>query len=154
MDPSRTDLIELLALATLEDAPLHGYGVYKEMTLYFGESVSSGKIYSVLNRLEDDGLVRSRDGEGRRVDYALTSEGEAVLAEVRDAPDALRDALVDLFALEPPAEPAPSGPWRDVTVHRDMVRDKITIELERGEGATSEEVDRLLRQVMQAVLGG
>lgn len=153
VDPTRTDLIELLALRCLDDAPLHGYGVYKELSRCFDEEVSSGKVYSVLGRLADDGLVEIIEETERRKDYALTDAGRALLEQVRDAPEALRDAVLDLFGLAPTADLPDTGPWRDVTVHRDMVRDRVEITLERGEGEADEEVDELLAALMRSLLG-
>lgn len=153
MDPKRTDLIELLALACLEDGPLHGYGVYKQLALCFGEALSSGKVYSVLGRLEEDGLTTVRETEGRRKDHELTPEGRALLTRIREAPEPLRAALVELFDLEPEADLPSTGPWQDVTVHRDMVRDQVTITLEMGDGEPAPELDRLLRSLMRSLLG-
>lgn len=163
MDPQRTDLIDLLCLHVLADRDLHGYGVYKVLEGYFGPQLTSGKVYSALGRLEQDGLAATRPGEGRRVLYALTSEGEALVSEVRDAPGPLKDAVADLFGIGVPSgarrgagragEGPEAGPWRDVTVHRDLVRGKITITLERGEeGGASPAVERLLRDVLGALL--
>lgn len=153
VDATRTDLIELLALHCLEEAPLHGYGVFKELSRCFGEEVSSGKIYGVLGRLADDGLVEVVQETERRKDYALTDAGRSVLERVRDAPEALQEALVDLFGLEPVADLPDTGPWRDVTVHRDMVRDRVEITLEKGDGEADEEVDELLSALVRSLLG-
>lgn len=156
MDPRRTDLIELLVLHTLEDRPLHGYGVYKELAVHLGDDLTSGKVYSILNRMEDDGLARSRSGEGRRRVYELTDEGQAVLDEVRAAPDSLKTAVAELFALDRPEGAVDLGrAWQDVTVHRDLVRDKVTITLERGDADEDTRADqqRFLDRLLRALLG-
>lgn len=164
MDPQRTDLIELLALHCLSERPLHGYGIYKVLEGYFGPTLTSGKVYSALGRLEDEGLAATRPGEGRRVVYALTDEGDTLISEVRGAPEELKAAVAGLFGLGgavglragPAREGGPeAGPWRDVTVHRDLVRGKITITLERageGEGGRSPAIERLLRDVLGSLL--
>lgn len=154
MDPDRSDLIELLALSTLEDRPLHGYGVYKELAVHFGEELTNGRVYSILGRLADEGLVRTREGRGQRKVHELTEEGQAVLEELRSTSEAFERALADLFGLEgEPGRPAePTGPWQDVEVHRDLVRDEIRITLRKGEGGTSPEIDRLLQAVLGSLL--
>ncbi len=80
-----------LILAVLETAPLHGYGIAREIetrsfdALSFGE----GTLYPALRVLEQDGYVvsswdTSGSGPARKV-YRLTPEGTMELARVRDA---------------------------------------------------------------------
>lgn len=172
MDVDRTDLVELLTLQVLEAGALHGYGVYKELLSVLGEGLTSGRIYSVLRRLEGDGLVagEEEEGPGPKKLYVLTDAGHAALERVRQAPEGLRDAAARLFGLGAGAAAVGRGPgrapgevdvgtFRDVTVHRDLVRDRITITLERGPGGTADEgegpspaVERLLRQLLGALL--
>ncbi len=74
-------------LASLLDGPLHGYAIIKR-----AESMSDGRVriatgtlYTALDRLTDEGLVRLVSEEmvsGRiRRSYGLTDEGSAALRE-------------------------------------------------------------------------
>jgi DNA-binding PadR family transcriptional regulator len=69
----RTAILVLLA-----EEPMHGYQVIQELTER-SEGVwrpSPGSIYPTLQQLEDEGLVRSVESDGRRV-YHLTDVGKA-----------------------------------------------------------------------------
>jgi DNA-binding PadR family transcriptional regulator len=64
---------------------------------------SPGSIYPALSLLEDEGLVRSEEGAGRRA-FALTDEGRAYVQEQRDAlgspwDDARGDIPEDILAM-------------------------------------------------------
>lgn len=75
----------VLLLAVLQDGPLHGYAIAREIerrskeTLQLGE----GSLYPTLRTLETDGLVTSRwepqpSGPARKV-YELTEAGRTEL---------------------------------------------------------------------------
>jgi DNA-binding PadR family transcriptional regulator len=76
--------LEFLALAVLEDQPLHGYAMAQRI-----ESrseglvrVRPGDLYRVLYRLQKRGLLKSGPAAGageRRANYALTPLGRRVL---------------------------------------------------------------------------
>ena len=97
---------ETLILALLEEGPLHGYGIAKQIeertagVLHF--HVTS--LYPILYRLEKEGLVRSDwksgNGERRRRYYELTNEGTAVLGEQRRSWRSFIDAVADLIGIE------------------------------------------------------
>ncbi len=80
---------ELLILALLEDEPLHGYEIARQIearsdgTLRF----TLASLYATLYRLEDRGWLRGRwvekAGQRRRCYYRLTDEGRRVLAAQR-----------------------------------------------------------------------
>lgn len=78
--------LELVVLASLRDAPRHGYAIIKELRERTrGEfDVLEGTIYPALHRLEQAGLVKSSwataAGRRRRV-YELTRKGSKALAE-------------------------------------------------------------------------
>jgi DNA-binding PadR family transcriptional regulator len=69
-------------LAVLVDHPMHGYQVMQELTNRSGGAwaPSAGSIYPTLQQLEDEGLVRGEEQDGRRV-YSLTDDGRAVAAK-------------------------------------------------------------------------
>jgi DNA-binding PadR family transcriptional regulator len=75
----RRGKVRPLILAVLHDQPMHGYQVMQELEQRTGGRwrPSAGTIYPTLQQLEDEGLVRIEDAEGRKV-YRLTDEGRAV----------------------------------------------------------------------------
>lgn len=83
--------VEFLVLAVLQEAPLHGYGIVKEIAARTkGRMVPRpGDLYRVLYRLTQRGLLRVADrsaaadlNDQRRTYYAITGQGrKAVAAE-------------------------------------------------------------------------
>ena len=69
----RTGILVLLA-----EGSMHGYQVIQELTERSGGMwrPSPGSVYPTLQQLEDEGLVRSSESDGRRV-YQLTDTGRA-----------------------------------------------------------------------------
>jgi DNA-binding PadR family transcriptional regulator len=72
-------------LVLLDEGPQNGYGLMQEIERRSGGvwRPSPGSVYPALQQLEDEGLVRAAEDEGRRV-FALTDEGRAHVAEHRD----------------------------------------------------------------------
>jgi DNA-binding PadR family transcriptional regulator len=72
-------------LLVLAEQSLSGYGLMQEIESR-SEGVwrpSPGSVYPALAQLEDEGLVRAEDDDGRRR-YVLTDEGKAYVDEHRD----------------------------------------------------------------------
>ena len=69
-------------LALLGEAPMHGYQVIQELSERSGGMwrPSPGSVYPTLQLLEDEGLVRSEEVEGKRV-FHLTEAGKAQAAK-------------------------------------------------------------------------
>jgi DNA-binding PadR family transcriptional regulator len=67
-----------MILAVLHEQPMHGYQVMRELESRTGGRwrPSAGTIYPTLQQLQDEGLVRTEEQEGRKV-YRLTDEGKA-----------------------------------------------------------------------------
>jgi DNA-binding PadR family transcriptional regulator len=65
-----------LLLAALLDGPAHGYELMRRLEGRAGGRwrPSPGSVYPLLQLMEDEGLVRGRDIEGRKV-YELTERG-------------------------------------------------------------------------------
>jgi DNA-binding PadR family transcriptional regulator len=63
-------------LALLAERPMHGYEMIKEIEERTGGiwKPSAGSIYPTLALLEDEGLVRGEESEGKRR-FTLTDEG-------------------------------------------------------------------------------
>ena len=82
-----------LILAVLQREPMHGYQVIQELEAQSGGRwrPSAGSVYPTLQQLEDEGLVRSSEVDGRRV-YSLTDEGRSAAAAAPPARPRWADA--------------------------------------------------------------
>jgi DNA-binding PadR family transcriptional regulator len=69
-------------LTLLAEKPMHGYEMIQELEERTGGRwrPSAGSIYPTLQLLEDEGLVRAQEVEGKRV-FSLTDEGTEKVAE-------------------------------------------------------------------------
>jgi DNA-binding PadR family transcriptional regulator len=72
--------VRLALLSLLEDEPAHGYELMKRLEERSGGMyrASAGTVYPVLQQLEDEGLVRGEEVDGKKV-YHLTEEGREEL---------------------------------------------------------------------------
>ncbi len=72
-------------LALLAEQPRHGYQIITELSERSGGrwKPSPGSIYPVLQQLQDEGLIRPEEDEGRRV-FHLTDTGRAYVEEHKD----------------------------------------------------------------------
>src|SRR4051794_2434042 len=72
-------------LVLLSEQPFNGYGLMQEIERRSEGAwrPSPGSVYPALALLEDEGLVRAEDVEGRRL-YALTDAGRAYVDEHRE----------------------------------------------------------------------
>jgi DNA-binding PadR family transcriptional regulator len=70
--------IRTALLAALAESPGHGYEVIQTLEAKSNGAwrPSPGSVYPTLQLLEDEGLVRSTEREGKRV-YEITDEGRA-----------------------------------------------------------------------------
>lgn len=83
---SRGD-VRIAILRLLDEEPMHGYQIIQELTARTDGvwQPSPGSIYPTLQQLEDEGLVRSEQQEGKNV-FQLTDEGRATVAEDTSTP--------------------------------------------------------------------
>jgi DNA-binding PadR family transcriptional regulator len=74
--------IRTAVLAALTEGPGHGYDVIQNLEDKSGGAwrPSPGSIYPTLQLLEDEGLVRSSERDGKRV-FEITESGRAEAAE-------------------------------------------------------------------------
>jgi DNA-binding PadR family transcriptional regulator len=92
--------MKYVILKLLRDKPRHGYEVMKELEerMHGCYSPSPGTVYPTLQWLEDEGLVKAQDVEGKKV-YGITDSGIAFLDEHKDVVeeifDRVRDAVDD-----------------------------------------------------------
>lgn len=84
-------------LASLENGPLHGYGIAQAVNERGFGRPKGGSLYPLLTALENDGAVipqweQGQNGPGKR-NYALTALGHKRLSEERRAWDVLTSSL-------------------------------------------------------------
>ena len=86
---SRGD-IRSAVLALVAEQPRHGYEIIQEIADRTSGAwrPSPGSVYPTLSQLEDEGLVRVEQAEGRRVVH-LTEEGSRYVDEHREELDAV-----------------------------------------------------------------
>ncbi len=82
---ARRGNVKAAILAVLAEQPMHGYEVMQQLESRSGGMwrPSPGSIYPTLQLLEDQGLVKSEDVDGRRV-FSLTDEGKAEAATITE----------------------------------------------------------------------
>lgn len=76
--------LDLILLAQLKETPrLNGYCLLVQSRIRFGETLSSGTVYYVLSKMEQDGLIKASK-IGDITVYELTKSGEEVLNAFRN----------------------------------------------------------------------
>lgn len=80
--------LKFAILRLISDKPMHGYEVMQalEQESGGGYKPSPGSVYPTLQMLEDEGLVRSAEEDGKKV-YEITEAGVAYLEENGDIVD-------------------------------------------------------------------
>jgi DNA-binding PadR family transcriptional regulator len=79
--------VRTAALLLLAEEPRNGYGIMQAIEERSGGMwrPSPGAVYPALQQLEDEGLVRADEAEGRRI-YHLTDAGRTYVAERPEGP--------------------------------------------------------------------
>ena len=74
--------VRYAVLQVLAEQPMHGYEVIRDLEERSGGRwrPSPGSIYPTLQLLEDEGLVKGKDDDGRRV-FEITKAGRDALAK-------------------------------------------------------------------------
>ena len=74
--------IRTAALLLLAEEPRNGYQIMQEVEERSGGvwRASPGSVYPALAQLEDEGLIRSEESDGRKL-FAITDAGRELLAE-------------------------------------------------------------------------
>jgi DNA-binding PadR family transcriptional regulator len=88
--------MKYVILKLLRDKPRHGYEVMKELEerMHGCYSPSPGTVYPTLQWLDDEGLVRASDVDGKKV-YEITDQGIKFLEENRDVVEDIFDRVKD-----------------------------------------------------------
>jgi DNA-binding PadR family transcriptional regulator len=86
--------MKYVILKILKDKPRHGYEVMKELEerMHGCYTASPGTVYPTLQWLEDEGLVRAQDVDGKKV-YEITADGKKFLDEHRDLVEDIFDRV-------------------------------------------------------------
>lgn len=81
-------------LAVLAESPMNGYQIIQEIAERSGGvwKPSPGSIYPTLQQLEDEGLVRAAERDGRRT-FELTDDGAAYVESHQDEVSAPWEAM-------------------------------------------------------------
>jgi DNA-binding PadR family transcriptional regulator len=76
--------VRITVLILLDEGPANGYQLMQEIEQRTKGAwkPSSGSVYPALQQLEDEGIVKTTEGEGRKM-FALTDEGRAYVREHR-----------------------------------------------------------------------
>src|SRR6058998_2826237 len=88
--------MKYVILKLLKDKPRHGYEVMKELEeqMHGCYSASPGTVYPTLQWLEDEGLVRATEVDGKKV-YEITDAGTKFLEEHHDVVEDIFDRVKD-----------------------------------------------------------
>jgi DNA-binding PadR family transcriptional regulator len=86
--------MKYVILYLLSDKPRHGYEIIKEMESKFCGfyTPSPGTVYPTLQMLEDLGLVRSKEEDGKRI-YEITEKGLQELKDRKEKLDNIWDRM-------------------------------------------------------------
>jgi DNA-binding PadR family transcriptional regulator len=86
--------MKYVILKLLKDKPRHGYEVMKDLEdqMHGCYSASPGTVYPTLQWLEDEGLVRAKDVDGKKV-YEITDLGVKFLEEHKDVVEDIFDRV-------------------------------------------------------------
>jgi len=86
-------------LRVLADKPMHGYEIIGELEQRSGGRwrPSPGSVYPTLQLLEDEGLVKGTERDGRRV-FEITDDGREAIASRGDADEPWTGSGDDQFA--------------------------------------------------------
>ena len=88
--------MKYVILKQLREKPKHGYEIMKDLAeqMHGCYSPSPGTVYPTLQWLEDEGLVRARDVDGKKV-YEITDAGIKFLEEHKDVVTDILDRVAE-----------------------------------------------------------
>lgn len=88
--------MKYVILKLLREKPMHGYEVMKALEEHTSGCYkpSPGTVYPTLQWLEDEGLVKANEVEGKKV-YEVTDAGRAFLDEHRSVVDEIFDRITE-----------------------------------------------------------
>ena len=130
--------LRLVILKLIAEKPRYGYEIIKELGERVGGdySPSPGVVYPTLTMLEEMGYAQaSQDPQGRKL-YAVTPEGEKVLADNKARVDAIFERFGD----------SEEGRFAGfISVKRALLNLRATLRLRlRGRAATPEQIQAIV----------
>lgn len=91
-------LLETRIMLWLKEEALSGYDFLLYFNKKFNINLSPGTIYSTINNMERDGLIKSKIFQRKRI-YQLTPEGEKLLKETLENKESLYEFVEDLLVV-------------------------------------------------------
>ncbi len=88
---------DVVVLSIVEETPMCGIDLIKEIFFRYGVYLSQGLVYPILYTLEEDGALKARATKGnmRVKEYFVTQEGKEVVHKKKGAfIKALEDVLI------------------------------------------------------------
>jgi DNA-binding PadR family transcriptional regulator len=80
-----TSLTKFYTLALLSSEPRHGYEIIKEVGERIGKEPSTGQIYPLLEKMEEEGIAKTKkkevEGRKRKI-YKLTEKGQKLFSKI------------------------------------------------------------------------
>ncbi|WP_242008051.1 PadR family transcriptional regulator [Sphingomonas ginsenosidivorax] len=117
--------LKLVLLKLIADTPRHGYDLIREIEAMTGGSYapSPGVVYPTLTLLDEMNLVAEQQSEGAKKRFAVTDEGQALLAGQAELVEAL---FARLAALNAESERTDRAPIRRAMGNlRHVVQDRL-----------------------------
>ena len=93
-----------IILWLVDQKPMSGYSIVKEMKRLTGQNIHSGMVYPLLYELEENGLIVgewSQKGRRRIKHYTITEKGKKLLSKIKDLFEMpVKEVLKDLIGEE------------------------------------------------------
>ena len=93
-----------IILWLVNQKPMSGYSIVKEMKRLTGQNIHSGIVYPLLYELEENGLIVgewSQKGRRRIKHYTITEKGKKLLSKIRELFEMpVKEVLKDLIGEE------------------------------------------------------
>lgn len=90
------NFLDVLILLKLRNASLSGYDIISSIHKRFNMLISSGTVYSLLYRLERDGLIKGQSHSRKRM-YTLTDKGRKTVNVLLGMRDKILRLVLDIF---------------------------------------------------------
>lgn len=139
--------VRLALLSLLSEGPKHGYQLMKDLEERSGGlyRASAGAIYPTLQQIEDEGLVRAAEEDGKRV-FRLTDAGRKELDANKEAVERIWHRAKEFRGWAPWMSPEAAS----VTKQAALVMKSAMRAATRGEG----EPDRIkkIREILEKTI--